>query len=337
MHQYHPKASLLTPLEHYLDCYPKLEEHLKKKLFRQLTDKSEYIALEHELVFFKILKKIINQPNLGVEIGKTYQLYHYSVFGYGLQSADNLKASFEFSGRYSVLSFTFFNYHLTKNNSEYRIVLTPKYNYEELNDLVRDREISCVLELLKTVSQLTNPIKQLELNTDRVHDYRKSFDCHVVPAPITTIVIDAAVMEAKNPFRDPLVFSMCEEKCLQLKAVRERDFSLKSRIVDLIEQSHNTQVTLESLAKRLNMSSRSIREKLKSEGSSFRTLIESIRYMIAKQLLEEDKLNIDNIAIRVGYNATSNFNHAFKKWASISPGKYRSRHRKKSEETKTPS
>jgi AraC-like DNA-binding protein len=70
------------------------------------------------------------------------------------------------------------------------------------------------------------------------------------------------------------------------------------------------------------MSARTLRNHLASEGTSYRELLEDVREALAEQLLSARRLNVDEIASRLGYADRSSFIVAFKRWKGVSPGRY---------------
>ena len=80
-------------------------------------------------------------------------------------------------------------------------------------------------------------------------------------------------------------------------------------------------VSLSVVAKRLDMSERQLRQKLKSIDQTFRDILETER-KAAFERLYKDGENFAAIAQSLGYNDQSAFNRAFKRWYDMSPSAY---------------
>jgi AraC-like DNA-binding protein len=50
-----------------------------------------------------------------------------------------------------------------------------------------------------------------------------------------------------------------------------------------------------------------------------------MRQALAEELLSARRLNVDEVASRLGYSDRSSFITAFKRWRGVSPGRYRPR------------
>jgi AraC-like DNA-binding protein len=81
--------------------------------------------------------------------------------------------------------------------------------------------------------------------------------------------------------------------------------------------------SIETLAADFNMSSRHLRRRLKTEGTSYQIIKNKLRRDHALTLLEGDNLAINQIAREVGFNEPAAFTRAFKQWTGESPHAYR--------------
>jgi AraC-like DNA-binding protein len=52
-------------------------------------------------------------------------------------------------------------------------------------------------------------------------------------------------------------------------------------------------------------------------------LIETTRFEMATEMLQDPKMNLIDVAMTLGYENQSNFGRSFRRIAGISPGKYR--------------
>lgn len=79
---------------------------------------------------------------------------------------------------------------------------------------------------------------------------------------------------------------------------------------------------VDSVALALNLSSRSLQRRLQSANTSFSQLLASVRHNLAKQYLDAG-LPLNEVAFRLGYTETGNFNRAFTGWQGCSPKAYK--------------
>ena len=106
------------------------------------------------------------------------------------------------------------------------------------------------------------------------------------------------------------------------------DSAPASDLVGSIEQTvraglGNFLPSIDETAELAGVSIRTLQNNLKDSNLVYRELTSHVRLKEAKRLLEEGKMYMNEIASHLGYNDTSNFNHAFKKWTGVSPKNYR--------------
>jgi len=82
----------------------------------------------------------------------------------------------------------------------------------------------------------------------------------------------------------------------------------------------------EQLAKRFNISSQTLRRKLKTEGTSYGLIKDELRRDIAIEKLSANAGSVDNIARALGFSESRSFTRAFRKWTGYSPSEYRQQH-----------
>ena len=77
------------------------------------------------------------------------------------------------------------------------------------------------------------------------------------------------------------------------------------------------------ISKHLAMGTRSLQNRLKAEGATYKELLEGVKREQTKYFLEQPDISIIDIAFLLGYSDQSSFNRAFKKWTGFTPGGYR--------------
>ena len=80
--------------------------------------------------------------------------------------------------------------------------------------------------------------------------------------------------------------------------------------------------TLEEVACCLNMTSRTLRRKLKEEGESYQQIKDRVRCDIAIRLLTEESLTVAETGELIGFTEQAAFCRAFKSWTGVPPSAY---------------
>ena len=89
--------------------------------------------------------------------------------------------------------------------------------------------------------------------------------------------------------------------------------------------SNHQCLTAQQCATALGMSVRSMQRRLKTIGLSFTTIVNEIRYELAKTQLLHSSDTIEEIARALGFSTQESFIRAFSRWSDMSPGEFRRR------------
>lgn len=82
------------------------------------------------------------------------------------------------------------------------------------------------------------------------------------------------------------------------------------------------EVTAENIASELNQSLRTLKRRLRDEGTNFRSLVDEVRCTFATDYLRERRHSLAQVAYLVGFSDQAAFTRAFKRWTDQTPGEY---------------
>jgi AraC-like DNA-binding protein len=74
-----------------------------------------------------------------------------------------------------------------------------------------------------------------------------------------------------------------------------------------------------NVAKRLAMSTRTLARKLASEGTTFEDVVDELRRSLALQYIKTPSISLSQMAWLLGYEGSTSFNHAFRRWTGAPP------------------
>jgi len=81
--------------------------------------------------------------------------------------------------------------------------------------------------------------------------------------------------------------------------------------------------SLDNVASVLCMGTRKLQRLLKQEKTSFITLLNDTRMVLAKQYVLDENIDLTEIAFMLGFAEQSTFSRSFKRWTGQSPSHYR--------------
>ncbi len=87
-------------------------------------------------------------------------------------------------------------------------------------------------------------------------------------------------------------------------------------------------VVLNEVASALNLGPRTLQRRLAAHDTSFKAVVDEVRYARATRLLAQPELTLKEIAHQIGFAEQSSFQRAFQSWHGCPPGVYRQRIRR---------
>jgi AraC-like DNA-binding protein len=131
------------------------------------------------------------------------------------------------------------------------------------------------------------------------------------------ITQDPYLLETLRPF--------CEEAArARNTAIGSVRASVESEVQRLLPHG---QAQAQTIAKALGVSVRTLSRRLSAEATTFAEVVDQLRRTLALEYLKEPGFTTAQIAWLLGYEGSTSFNHAFKRWTGRSPSSARSEKR----------
>ncbi len=106
--------------------------------------------------------------------------------------------------------------------------------------------------------------------------------------------------------------------------LKEYDKSHIAKIMQYIQENYKKDIAINNLADHVGLSYSHVRKIFNDEtGENIVNYINNMRIEEAQRLLRQSGMNINEIALSLGYNNKQSFNRFFKKYVGVNPGEYR--------------
>jgi AraC-like DNA-binding protein len=146
--------------------------------------------------------------------------------------------------------------------------------------------------------------------------------------PAHRLVFDAAILDLPLVNADPAAMQLARAQCDRELAALAETGSIVGRVRAALATGKDGTAafgSLESVARRLGASTRTLKRRLAEQGTSFTEILGAARRQRALLLLDDRRLGIGEIADRLGYSDVANFTRAFRRWTGKTPAAYRDR------------
>jgi len=111
---------------------------------------------------------------------------------------------------------------------------------------------------------------------------------------------------------DTIANRYLEERMSGRVAVRVRDL--------LVSTLAHGAVSKADVARRLNLTERTLLRRLKAEGTTFVDVLNDVRQELAFQMLQKPGMTVTEVAYLLGFSDENTFSRAFKRWTGRRPG-----------------
>jgi len=133
-------------------------------------------------------------------------------------------------------------------------------------------------------------------------------------------------LELPLPNADPRLCAILDRHAKQLLEQLPRVPRLSQRVRELIAaELKEGSPTSESIARKLQMSDRTLRRRLEEDDTTYEKLVEGLRKALAERYMSEPNFSIDDVAFMLGYSEVNAFRRAFRRWHGESPAGWRRR------------
>lgn len=173
------------------------------------------------------------------------------------------------------------------------------------------------------------PLQAVHLNSQRAKlrsTYQQLFSTPVLQQLEEGLLIDSAILRYPIQQNEQSLQSFLRRAPYPLisgEGLHEPP-SLSQRIETLLSTEFNqSNATAQQLGARLGLSARSLHRHLQQEGISLQQLKDRSRRRRALALMRQEGLSVSSIALLLGFQDTSAFHRAFKKWTGTTPGRWR--------------
>jgi AraC-like DNA-binding protein len=270
--------------------------------------------------------ELVGDPAIGLRVAEHLHPSHLGALGHAWMASSSLRTAIMRSQRF----FRMLNEQLTLQVSEPPNVLQVEYRQpgstrnraEQFDSRLGGLLLLCRLnygdDLLPAYvcmrrAEPANPDPWTRFFGKPVQ-FGKEFNC---------LALHEADADKPLTVSSPQLVSVHEDILAHYLARMDRS-SIKNRVrAQILDLLPSGRVKEDSIAAQLNMSRRTLHNRLRNDGTSFRKLLTELRKDLVHRYVGDDSYSITEIAFLLGYADTSSFSRAFKAWFGESPTEYR--------------
>lgn len=270
---------------------------------------------------------LTGRADLGMELGSRQDFSHFGLPGLAMSFARTMGEAIDIGLQYQNQTGA-----LTRTSVEYSenrvaLIVDSTLPDQSVQPFVVEEYLTSVVGIIRMLVSARFQPHLLELaypEPAHAERYRQSFACPV------HFSRERNRVQFDRSWLDVPIATHSAAMAAQLSALLEQQARIRAtppRSTEAVEQlllrSGNARVTIDQVAEALHLSVRTLRRRLREDGTSFRELCERIRVDCAQRLLREQGMTVAAAAARLGFSDTRSFRRAFKRWLGQLPSKMR--------------
>lgn len=285
--------------------------------------------------FIASARRLTGATDLGFEMGRHVKMTSHDILGLGMLSCRNWDEVVRLVSRhYHLMTETFtLRYHRRGSIGEAVFTPTTAMPLETLRFMYEAQAVAHWNQIQLMLGRdapgcdtyLAMPAPPHFRRYDALAPARFHFDENAMPG--VRVVMRADLLDRPQPLADSRLRQQIDARCEALgRRPPAGDRGWGEFVTMMLRESQGALVTLEDLARRVNVSGRTIDRHLKKENLQFRDLSQQVRYERACALLREPNTSIFSVALSLGFSEPANFSRAFRRVMGMTPGEYQQRH-----------
>jgi len=298
---------------------------------RDLLDRDRTISIASYLNAIEYATDAYAIPDLGFLVGEHTTVLDHGVLGYALLSSPNLRESLKRYVRYQYLQGPLLSITLTSNDSIAALTAVPRPgrwrpSAAALKYIVQEWLVGwnqwC--QVIGKSGYFFEHVRLGYSSGGQRRYYADHLGCTVSFDNIeTTAIFPASWLDRPLEFADEAIAALCSAQCERLLEVLDKRTGLTTDIHRLLANSPGDVATMDKMANKLHVGVRTLRRRLKEEGTTYQDVVKEFRVAMAKRYLQETELPANEIALLVGYSDPANLYRVFHADTGVTPREFR--------------
>ena len=267
---------------------------------------------------------IIEDPCFGLKTAKIFHPSDLNLLGYAWLSSPTLRAAFERLLRYQKMVSEFIKLTIEETEEQFNVILDVQ-DSSQVTMAQMDSGITILFhmcqsnfgqDLRASAVYLAHPKPPCQ------QAYTDYFQCPVFfEQPVNKLCLPSEVVD--TPLLNALsnINLITDKTLLDLDSLYED--STTSRVRQTISRLLPSEVSIEKVSQLLYLTPRTLHRHLQAENTSFKTILDELRFQLSKEYLQQNQYSITEIAFQLGFSDPSAFSRAFRQWSGESPSHYK--------------
>jgi AraC-like DNA-binding protein len=291
----------------------------------------QHIAAESYLALWDCAMQLVQDPGFPVEVGSAFDLEALEAFGFLAMSSETLRDAYERTARFRPLYNVGSRWDLETSGDRMRLTWHPwpiKIRSELAWRSVNEYQVAEMLASIRKLTQKHLVPAQIAFRhraPSSVALHEELLGCTPrFDADFDGLEADISWLSEPVRTKNLRLREYFEKQCRLVAAAFARDPPFTALVRQRLAASMVGGLPdMANIARALATSQRSLHRRLADEGTRFNDVLDEVRREFAERYLARPNLNVGEISYLVGFNDSSAFFKAFRRWTGMTPSDYR--------------
>ncbi len=292
--------------------------------WEQLLAEDRLVSLERFRTLARRGMALTEEPWLGLPVGRSTQVSSHGPLGYAIVAGPSTRETLRLLERYSELRLQIAKFHVVEARERTQLVVEEVVEWGNITEYVSHHVVGAMSRAFETItgapltgSKVLFPFPKTPWS-DRYREHLEGFSIEF-DAPSLVIDLPASVTSAPCITADADAYEHAIRLVAREAARHRDDADVARRVLSKLLEHEGDYPTLQTMAKSLSMSERTLIRKLKAEDTSYQRLLDDVRQELALWYLRKTDLPVEAVADRLGYRDTTNFSRTCRRWFGVTP------------------
>ncbi|NIS88574.1 MAG: helix-turn-helix domain-containing protein [Woeseiaceae bacterium] len=274
--------------------------------------------------------ELTDDPAFGLRFSDFVHPTTFHALGFALLSSSTLRAFCQRWVRYHSFITTMGEVSIDEGGSNPALVFPSQLPNADsiVGRVLIDGQIATVLKLIRFMYRPDYYPAGVDLVCPEIAGtqelYRRYFGDRVRFSQDRNAVYFSQVdLDARLPAANAELARQNDEAVLNFLARLDRANVVAQAHAKLIELLPSGDCSKSKVASALNMSVRTLHNRLADSGTTYQQLLDRTRRKLAEQYMQQQNISVSEVAYLLGFSDCSNFSRAFHRWTGQSPSDFR--------------
>lgn len=297
-------------------------------LTQEQLDAPEARAPETEMArICELVLELSGDPALGLHWGERLTVDTFAPVSYLVAHADNLGQALQSMAQFDSLMSDEPGYAIVESEQHVSLRCNLRGSSARMRRFMAEVAVSSFIHIVRCFHAQWRPDQvcfeyaapAYRDEYARVFEHAERFD-----QSFTGICFERSLLATASRHRDAGIHQALQELAQQRLSRLAQRAPYAQRVRDqLVQQGRLSQCDMTSVASALGLSVRSLRRRLASEGKTYAQLEAEAFAVMARRLLLDQALTIQQTAYALGFSGTTTFHRAFKRAMGTTPNAFR--------------